>query len=79
MRRLEEALPRKKECDVESAKNIQGKDRSGIVTASTRKFPWNGQKKQEQKSWSSRGVAGWQMAATSLYDDVFLDTEECYK
>ena len=25
------------------------------------------------------GGAEWQMAATSLYDHVFLDTEECYK
>ena len=26
-----------------------------------------------------KGEAEWKMAATSLYDDVFLDTEECHE
>ena len=73
LKRLEEALLRLKRVRLgKSVKIVQGKDRSGM-----RRLPpesSNGldtRNKRRNCGGSREGGAEWQMAATSLYDDVF--------
>ena len=53
LRRLEEGLPRLKECHLEEASRLYEAKQEG-VTAFTQKFSWLRQKKRGEKSWSSR-------------------------
>ena len=80
LRRWEEALPTFKECDMEGASRMY-KAKTGVgcdgfhpkvlldLTKETREEIVEFLEKVEQ----------WQMAATSLYDEVLLDTEKCHK
>ena len=63
LKKLEEALPMLKECDVEKASRMYK------------------EKRNERRNCRTLGESGaeWQMAATSLHSDVFLNSEECYE
>ena len=64
----------------EGSKELQGKERSGEgrlppevpldLTKETR---------GENRGVSGEGGTEWHMAATSVHDDVLLDSEDCYK
>ena len=70
--------PRLKEGDLEKATRLY-KAKTGVGCDGF--HPKVPRERNERKSCgvSREGGAEWQMAATILYDHVFLDTEECYK
>ena len=81
LRKLEEALPRLEECDVEKVSRMYkaktGVGRDGFhpkvpleLTKETRGAILEFLEKVEQSG---------KMAATSMHSDVLLDSEECYK
>ena len=76
LKKLEEALPRLKECDLEkSIWIVQSKNWSGM-----RRIPpesslgLDKRKKKGNCRVPGQGGTEWQMAATSLQDDVLLDS-----
>ena len=81
LKKFEEALPRLKECDLEKASGLyKAKNMSGM-----RRIPpesslgLDKRSKKGNRRVPAEGGAEWKMAATSLYDDVPLDSEECYR
>ena len=74
---MEEALPRLIECELEkSVEVVHGENRSRM-----RWLPPKGPTGLDERNKKRNGVLGegeaeWKMAATSLHDDVLLDTEE---
>ena len=78
LKKLEEALPRLKECDLESVEIVQGKDTSGMRRLPPKSsFGLDKRNKRRNRGVLGKGGTKWNMAATSLYDDVLVDTEEC--
>ena len=81
LKKLEEALPSLKECDLEKGFEIvQGGGRSGM-----RRLPPKSllglDKRNKRRNRGALGEGGTKssMATTSLHDDVLLDTEEGHK
>ena len=77
----EEALPRLKEGELEKAsKIVQGKNRSGLRWVPSKSCSGL-DKRDERRNCRVLGESGtqWHMAATSLHDDVLLDSEECHE
>ena len=81
LKKLDEALPRLKECDLEKASRLY-KMKTGVGCDGFH------QKVSlvltKRNAGRNRGVLGeggtkWKMSATSLHNDVLLDTEECHK
>ena len=76
----EEALPRLKEGNRKGV-NVVQRQKTGVGCDGFHpKVPWLDKRNKRR----NRGVCGesgaeWQMAATSLHDDVFLDAEGWYK
>ena len=73
LKKCEEALPRLKKGGLEKASRLY-KAKTGVGCDG-----FHPQVLEEKwcNSWKSR--AKWKMAATSLYDDVLLDSEEHHK
>ena len=81
LRKWEEALPRLKECELENVSRlyIQGKDRSGMRRLPPKSSPGFDKKRGRNSGVLEEGGTKWKVAATSLHNDVFLDTEECHE
>ena len=80
LKRLEEALPKLKECDLEQVSRLY-KAKTGVRCDGFHpKVPLDLTKETRGDNCEvlREGGAEWQMAATSLYDDVLLDTKNCY-
>ena len=77
----EEALPRLEECNSENVSRLYeakaGVGRDGFHP----KVPFGLDKrnKRRNREVSGEGGAEWQMAATTLHDDIFLGPEECHE
>ena len=81
LKKVEEALPRLKECNFwEGVEALQGKDRSRM----RRLPPKDASVFVQRNKRRIGGILGeggtvLEMAATSLYDDVLLDSQELYE
>ena len=76
LKKLDEASPRLKECDLEKATRLY-KARTGVgCDGFNPKIPLDVAKetREEIVEFLEKGGAEWQMAATSLHDDVLLDS-----
>ena len=81
LRRWEEALARLNESELgKGIKKVQGKDRSGM-----RRLPSQSSFGLDKRNeWRNCGIYGesgaeWQVAATSMHNDVLPDSEECHE
>ena len=80
LKRLEEALPRLKGCDLENVSRLsRPKTGVGCDGFHPKVLLDLTKNKRRNRGGSREGGTEWQMAATSLYDDVLPDTEECYQ
>ena len=81
LKKLEEALPRSKECDLETVSRLyKAKVRSGMRRLPPeRSLGLDKRNKRRNRGVSGKGETKWKMAAASLHDDVLLDTEECHE
>ena len=78
LKECEEVLPRLKEGDLEKASRLY-KAKTGVRCDGFHPIvPLECNTRDERNSCGILGEGGteWQMAATSLHDDVFLDTDE---
>ena len=80
LKKLEEALPRLNQCDLEKASKLFQAKRVGCDGFHP-KVPMDLTKetKVEMVELVEKVEQRWKMAATSLHDDVLFDPEECYK
>ena len=81
LRSAEDALPRLKECHLEEVSRLY-KAKKGVGCHGFHpKFSLdlNERNKGRNRGVPREGGAEWKVAATSLYDDVFLDSEECHE
>ena len=81
LKKLEEASPRLKECDLEKGlKIVQANDGSGMRRLPPKSL-FGREKRNTRRNRGALGEGGttWEMDATSLYDVVLFNSEECYE
>ena len=81
LRKLEEALPSLKECHLEKVSRLY-KAKTGIGCDGFHpKVPLDLTKetREEIVAFLREGGAEWKVAATSMHNDVLLDSEECHE
>ena len=81
LEKLEEALPRLEECGLEQLSRLY-KAKTGVGCDGFHpKVPLDLTKRNETRNRGVHGEGGaeCEMVATSLHNDVLLDTEECYE
>ena len=81
LKKLEEALPRLKECDLDKASRLYKTDnRSGMRRLRPKSLlGFDKRNKRRNRGDLGEGGTKWKMAAASLHNDVLLDTEECHE
>ena len=81
LKECEEALPRLTEGDLDKASRLY-KAKTGVGCDGFHpKVPLDSTKGNERRNCRDLGESAtkWYMAATSLHDDVLLDSKECHK
>ena len=82
LRKGEEALPRLKECDLGKRHLRLYKAKTGVGCDGFHpKVPLDLTKETRGRNRGVLGESGteWQMVATSLHDDVLLDSQQCHE
>ena len=81
LKKLEEGLPRLQECHLEEVSRLYKAKTGGGCDGFHLEVPLDLTKETrgENRGLPGEGGAEWKVAATSLHNDVFLDSEECHE